>query len=168
MPVSLYDASIPMFIRYLKNMAAFLEKGRSFAEAQNMPHAALLEARLYEDMHPLTTQVQRASDAAKFVAARVGNIEAPAMPDTETSFEELAARIAATVAFLETVPADCMDGRETDEIVLKTPSRSFTFTGRDYVLGFAVPNFLFHVTTAYALLRMKGVPVGKMDYLGGI
>lgn len=166
MALSLYDASIPLFIRSLDSMAKFLEKGRAFADEHAMPHAELLEARLYEDMGPLTSQVQRASDSAKFAAVRVGQVENVALPDTETSFDELQARIAATVALLKAVPATAMDGREEAAIVVETPHRSFSFTGRDYILHFAVPNFFFHVTTAYALLRMKGVPVGKMDYLG--
>lgn len=166
MPLSLYDASIPLFIRSLESMAKFLEKGRAFADEHAMPHATLLEARLYEDMGPLTSQVQRASDSAKFAAVRVGQVENVALPDTETSFDELQARIAATVALLKAVPTTAMDGREEAEIVVETPHRSFSFAGRDYILHFAVPNFFFHVTTAYALLRMKGVPVGKMDYLG--
>lgn len=168
MSLSLYDVSIPVFIRTLENMSKFLEKGRSFADEKNMPHTALLDARLYEDMAPLTSQIQFASDASKFTAARMGRLDAPKMEDNESSFDELQARIAATIAFLKTVPANAMDGREDAEIVLQTPSRSITFRGNAYVLEFAMPNFFFHVTTAYALLRMKGVPVGKLDYLGGI
>lgn len=168
MSLSLYDVSIPVFIRTLENMSKFLEKGRAFADEKDMPHTVLLDARLYEDMAPLTSQVQRASDAAKFTAARMGQLDAPKMEDNETSFDELQARIAATIAFLKTVPVDAMDGREDAEIILPTPSRSIIFSGKAYVLEFAIPNFFFHVTTAYALLRMMGVPVGKLDYLGGI
>ena len=149
-------------------MAAFLEKARAHAEEHGIAHEELLTARLYEDMAPLTSQVQRASDAAKFAAARLAGIEAPAMPDTEASFDELQARIAATVAFLESIAREAVDGREEADVELKTPSRSFHFKGRGYLLGFALPNFYFHVTTAYGILRHKGVPLGKMDYLGGI
>jgi uncharacterized protein len=168
MSLSLYDVSIPVFIRTLENVSKFLEKGRTFADEKRMPHPELLDARLYEDMAPLTSQIQRASDAAKFTAARIGQFDAPKQEDNETSFDELQTRIAATIAFLKTIPADSMDGREDAEVVLPTPSRSITFRGKAYVLDFAIPNFFFHVTTAYALLRMKGVPVGKLDYLGGI
>lgn len=168
MSLSLYDVSIPVFIRTLENMSKFLEKGRTFADQKDIPHTGLLEARLYDDMAPLTSQVQRASDAAKLTAARMSQLDAPKMEDNESSFDELQARIAATIAFLQTVPADSMDGREDAEIILPTPSRSIRFRGKAYVLEFAIPNFFFHVTTAYALLRMKGVPVGKLDYLGGI
>jgi hypothetical protein len=167
MSLSLYDVSVPVFLRAFDAMSAFLEKGRAFADAQGIAHSELLEARLAPDMAPLTAQVQRASDAARLAAARVGQLEAPAMPDEEVSLDDLQARIAATAAFLKSVPPQSMDGREQAEVVLTFPTGSMTFTARDYMLGFALPNFFFHVTTAYALLRHKGVPVGKMDFLGG-
>lgn len=168
MSLSLYDVSVPVFVRSLGALSAFLDKGRRFADEKGMPHAELLEAKLYDDMAPLTAQVQRASDAAKFTAVRMAQVDNVAMEDKEASFDDLQARIAATIAFLNGVPADAMDGREEAEVVLQTPNRAFTFNGRDYVQTFAIPNFFFHVTTAYALLRTKGVPVGKMDFLGGI
>lgn len=168
MATELYDLTVPVFLRGFKAMAAFLEKARAHADARGIAHEELLTARLYEDMAPLTAQIQRASDAAKFAAARLAGIEPPAMPDTEASFDELQARIAATMAFLESVPREAVDGREEADVELKTPSRSFHFKGRGYLLGFALPNFYFHVTTAYGILRHKGVPLGKMDYLGGI
>ncbi|MCX8475315.1 MAG: DUF1993 domain-containing protein [Sphingomonas sp.] len=168
MATELYDLTVPVFLRGFKAMAAFLEKARAHADAHGIAHEELLTARLYEDMAPLTSQIQRASDAAKFAAARLAGIEAPAMPDTEASFDDLQARIAATVAFLESIAREAVDGREEADVELKTPSRSFHFKGRGYLLGFALPNFYFHVTTAYGILRHKGVPIGKMDYLGGI
>lgn len=168
MATELYDLTVPALLRGFKATAAFLEKARAHADAHGIAHEELLTARLYEDMAPLTSQIQRASDAAKFAAARLAGIEAPAMPDTEASFDELQARIAATVAFLESVTRETVDGREEADVELKTPSRSFHFKGRGYLLGFALPNFYFHVTTAYGILRHKGVPLGKMDYLGGI
>lgn len=168
MSLSLYDASVPVFLRALNNLSALLEKGRAFADEKGIAHADLLEARLIDDMAPLTAQIQRVSDTAKGVAVRVGQVENVAMEDKETSFDELQARIAATIAFLEKVPANCMDDREDAEVIVKTPNRSMTFTGQSYVLGFAVPNLYFHVTAAYAILRYKGVPIGKMDYLGAI
>ncbi|HYM87412.1 MAG TPA: DUF1993 domain-containing protein [Pseudoxanthomonas sp.] len=166
MSLSLYDVSLPVFIRAFGNLSGNLQKGRAFADENNLPHAELLEARLFPDMIPLTAQIQRASDSAKLAAVRVGQVETIAMADNETSFDELQARIAATVAFLESVPVDSMAGREQAEVVVTTPGQSITFTARDYMLGFAIPNFFFHVTTAYALLRHKGVPLGKLDFLG--
>ena len=167
MATQLYDLTIPVFLRGFAAMAAFLDKGRAHADAAGIPHAELLEARLFEDMKPLPYQVQRASDAAKFVAVRLGQVETVAMEDDETSFADLQDRIARTVAFLKTVPAEAVNGREDATITIKLPNRSFEMPGRDYALGFAMPNFYFHMTTTYALLRHKGVPLGKMDFLGG-
>lgn len=168
MATELYDLTVPVFLRGFKAMAAFLDKARAWADEQGIPHEELLAARLAEDMAPLTAQIQRVSDSAKLAVARIGRIEAPAMPDTETSFDALQARIAATVAFLKAVPREAIDGREDADVEVKTPSRSFHFKGLPYVTGFVLPNFYFHMTAAYAILRHKGAPVGKMDYLGGI
>ncbi|MGN6121924.1 MAG: DUF1993 domain-containing protein [Sphingomonas oligoaromativorans] len=166
MALSLYDVSVPVFIRSLRNLSAILEKGRLHADENGLPHATLLDARLIEDMSALPAQIQRASDAAKFVAVRVGGIAPVAMEDDEASFDDLQARIAATIALLESVPAHAMDGREEDDVTVQTPRQTLHFKARDYVLHFALPNFFFHVTTAYGLLRHKGVPIGKMDFLG--
>lgn len=168
MATELYELTVPAFVRGFKAMSAFLDKARAWADEQGVAHETLLNARLYEDMATLIGQVQRTSDTAKFAVARIGGIDPPAMPDTEASFDELQQRIAATVAFLESVPRAAIDGCENADIEVKTPSRSFHFKGLPYVTGFVLPNFYFHLTTAYAILRHKGVPVGKMDYLGGI
>ena len=164
--LSLHDITVPPMIASLRALAKFLEKGRAWAEAQGLPAGALLDARLAEDMMNLTQQVQRASDTAKFAGVRAAGIENVPMPDEEKSFAELQQRIAKTIAFLESVPAKAMDDRAGAEVVLKTGRGEFKFTGRSYLLTFALPNFYFHITTAYALLRAKGVPVGKADYLG--
>ncbi|MFN7101524.1 MAG: DUF1993 family protein [Pseudorhizobium sp.] len=166
MSLSLYDVSIPVFLRTFQNLSDILKKGEAFADETGIPHSDLLEARLFPDMAPLTAQIQRASDTAKFVAVRLGGIVNVPMDDNEASFADLQARIDKTVAILRSLPSDAMDGKEEVEVVLKTRDSSTTFIGRDYLLGFAIPNFFFHVTTAYALLRHKGVPIGKMDYLG--
>lgn len=166
MPLSLYDVSIPVFLRAFQNLSDILKKGEAFADEHGLPHADLLDARLYPDMAPLTAQIQRASDTAKFVAVRLGGMENVSMEDNETSFADLHARIDRTVALLRTLSSDAMDGKDESEVVLKTRDQSVTFAGRDYLLSFAIPNFFFHVTTAYALLRHKGVPIGKMDYIG--
>lgn len=168
MATELYDLTVPVLLRGFKAMAAFLEKARAHADEHGIAHDELLTARLYDDMAPLTGQIQRASDTAKFAASRLSGIQPPAMPDTEASFDDLQARIAATVAFLESVPRERIDGREDADVELKTPSFSVHFKGRGYLLGFALPNFYFHVTTAYGILRHRGVPLGKMDYIGGM
>lgn len=166
MSLSLYDVSIPVFLRTFQNLSDILKKGEAFADETGMPHSDLLEARLFPDMAPLTAQIQRVSDTAKFVAVRLGGIDNVPMDDNEASFADLQARIDRTIAVLQSLSPEAMDGKEELEVVLKSRDKSTTFTGRDYLLGFAIPNFFFHVTTAYALLRHKGVPIGKMDYLG--
>lgn len=166
MSLSLYDVTIPVFIRAFGNLSEILKKAEAFANEKGISHKELLETRLIEDMYPLIAQIQRASDSAKFVAVRVGQLENLPMADEEVTFADLHARIEKTVAFLKSVDPKSMDNREEAEVVLTTRSGSKTFTGRSYVLGFALPNFYFHVTTAYALLRHKGVPIGKMDFIG--
>lgn len=167
MSFTIYDASIPPMIRALSNLSKIMDKAVAQAKAQEMPLSTLLEARLAPDMHPFPRQIQIASDAAKGAAARLANIEAPAMADTETTFPELQARIAKTIDFLKSVSADKMAGAEDREIVMKFPQGEMKFSGRDFLTQFALPNFFFHVTTAYGLLRHKGITIGKMDFLGG-
>lgn len=168
MSYSIYDASIVPMTRALTNLSKIIDKAVAQAKAEDKPLADLLGAQLAPDMKPFPFQVQSASDAAKGAAARLAGIEAPSMPDTETTFAELSARIAKTLAFLATVTPEQLKGAEDRQIVLKFPNGEFKFTGKDYVAGFALPNFFFHVTTAYALLRHKGIAIGKMDFLGGI
>ena len=167
MSLSLYDVSVPVLARGMRNMGAFLEKARRHAATTGMADSELLEARLFEDMLPLTGQVQRASDSARFVVSRVGQQTVDPIEDNETSFDDLQRRIQATLDVLAAAPASCMDGREEAQVVVKTRAGELHFTGRDYVLSFALPNFFFHVTTAYAILRHKGVSVGKVDFLRG-
>jgi hypothetical protein len=167
MSLSLYDISIPTYRRGLQNLSSFLDK----AEAHAAHHGAILQtytdARLAPDMYPFTRQVQLASDAAKGGAARLAGVEAPAMPDTETTLDELKARIAKTVAFLDTINKAQVDSRHAATIELPLPGRTMTFTAPDFLMQFSLANFMFHVTTAYALLRAQGVPLGKMDFLAG-
>jgi hypothetical protein len=118
-------------------------------------------------MHPFTRQIQIASDSAKGAGARLSGGEAPSFPDTETTFPELQARIAKTIDFLKSVDPSKLAGAENRNVELKTPNRTFNLTGAQFITGFALPNFFFHVTTAYGLLRHKGIEIGKMDYLGG-
>ncbi|MGY2735124.1 DUF1993 domain-containing protein [Sphingomonas sp. UYP23] len=168
MSTSLYDLTIPIFIRNLESLDAILAKGEAFATEKGIDPSELLEARLYEDMAPLISQVQRVSDSAKGTAVRLGGVENVVMADEEKSFADLHARIAKTIEFLKTVPRDAIDGKEAAAVSLQTPRQTFDFTGLGFVQTFVLPNFYFHMTTAYGLLRMKGVPLGKLDYLGGI
>ena len=168
MATELYDLTVPAFLRGFAAMSAFLAKGETWAKDNNVDPADLLTAKLYDDMAPLTAQVQRSTDSAKFTVVRIGGVENVPMPDEEVTFADLQARIAKTVELLKSVSPDAMNGQEGKAVMLPTPNRTLEFTGQSYVLGFVLPNFYFHVTTAYAILRMKGVPVGKMDYLGGV
>jgi hypothetical protein len=165
--VSLYDISIPSYRRGLQNLSSFLDKAEAHAAEKHADLATYTEARLAPDMHPFTRQVQMASDAAKGGAARLAGVEAPSMPDTETTFPELKARIASTIAFLDTIKKEQVDARSGATIDLPLPGRTITFTAPDFLMQFSLANFMFHVTTAYALLRMQGVPLGKMDFLAG-
>ena len=164
---SLYDVTVPVFIRGLTNLDHILGKAAAAVEAGEVTEEALTGAKLIDDMLPLPKQVQFACDSAKFVAQRVGQAEPKPMADEEQTIAELRERIAKTIAYLRAADPAGFEGRDQAEVTLKTPNREIQFTATDYVLGFALPNFYFHVTTTYALLRMKGVSVGKMDYLTG-
>jgi hypothetical protein len=168
MSTPLYDLSVPVFIRALTNLSAILDKAAAHAASEGKPAESLLEARLYPDMHALAYQVQRASDGPRFFVARVGQLDNPPMEDKEASFAELQARIAATIAYLEAAPREAIDGREDADIELKTPRATLAFKGLSYLVDFAIPNFFFHITVAYALLRHQGVPLGKMDFIGPV
>jgi hypothetical protein len=166
MAYAIYDASIPVMVRSLTALSKILDKAVAQAKAEDKPLAGFIDARLVPDMRPFTFQIQSASDAAKACAARLAGIEAPAMPDTETTFPELSARIKKTIDFLNTIKPEQLKGAEDREIVLKFPNGEFKFSGKDFLAGFSLPNFFFHVTTAYAILRHKGINIGKMDFLG--
>lgn len=161
MSLSLYDITIPQFIRALKTLSTFLEKGRDHASTHSS-EATLIDGRLIADMGNLPYQIQRVSDTAKGVAVRVAKATPEAFEDNENTLPELQARIEKTIAFLEKVDPKAMDGMEDVEVNVAKR----TATARNYVLNFAIPNFYFHVVTAYAILRKEGVPVGKSDYLG--
>ena len=167
MSLSLYDVSIPSYARMLRNLSGILDKAEIYATETGTPISTFVEASFGHGMAPFSRQIQFASDAAKSGAARLAGIEAPSMPDTETTFPELKARIAKTLAFVESIkPEDVSDDLDR-EIVLTFPSGSMTFTAKNFLLGFSLPNFHFHVTTAYDLLRSQGVPLAKGDYLNG-
>jgi uncharacterized protein len=162
MSVSISDAAAPVCAATRTDMSAWLDK----ALAEGKTEAALLEARLADDMRPFPAQIQMASDSAKNAMARLAGIEAPAMPDTEASFAELKARCARTIAFVESVQRAALDGAEDRTVELKFPNgMGYRFTGAQYLTGFALPNFYFHATTAYAILRNQGVGLGKPDFL---
>jgi len=162
----MYQASAPRFVNMLNNLSALLDKAQAHAEARKIEPAALTAFRLYPDMFPLTRQVQIACDAAKGAVARLAGVDIPKHEDTEQTFADLKARIAKTVEFIRSVPASKVEGSEERAVTLKLRGQDTTFKGADYLLGFAWPNFYFHVTTAYNILRHNGVEIGKRDFLG--
>ncbi len=166
MTLSVYQASVPVFTRGLTNLRAVLQKGYDHALAKHFEPSILLSSRLYPDMHPLTRQVQIASDAAKFCVSRLAGGEPPKFEDVETTFDELYARIDKTIAYLQGVEAAQLEGSESRTVTLTVRGDKHEFAGDAYLLHFALPNFFFHLTTAYAILRHNGVEVGKFDYLG--
>ncbi|HXI38319.1 MAG TPA: DUF1993 domain-containing protein [Burkholderiales bacterium] len=166
MTISMHQASAPRFANTLRNLSAILDKAQAHCEAKKIEPAALTQARLFPDMFPLTRQVQIACDTAKGAVARLAGVEVPKHEDTEQSFAELKARIAKTIDFVQSVGAAKIDGSEGREVVLKMRSGEVKFTGLQYLMGHAWPNFYFHVTTAYNILRHNGVDIGKRDYIG--
>jgi hypothetical protein len=161
MSFGMWEASVPVFVNSLTNMAGWLDKA-----AEEKVESQLLEARLAPDMRPFPAQYQMASDSAKNALARLTGTEAPSMPDTENSFAELRDRCDRTIAYLKSFDADSLVGSDDREVVLKFPNgMGYRFLGAQYLASFALPNFFFHVTTAYAILRNAGVSLGKPDFL---
>ena len=161
MAYDIYDASIPPLIHMLGSLSSILSKGDAHGGIDPS------EARLAPDMLPLKAQVYIATDGAKGCGARLAGVEIPKYEDTETTFPDLKARVAKTIAFLQSLDRKAIAGSETKEIVLKFPSVTFEFNGADYVGKFVLPNTYFHITTAYGILRHLGVALGKGDYLSG-
>jgi uncharacterized protein len=166
MSLSMYQASIPVFLRMLGNLSAILDKAAAHAEAKKIDPTILIRDRLAPDMLPFSFQVQAATDSAKGCAARLAGIEAPKFADNEVTFPELKERIAKTVTFLQSMTPAQIDGTEGRAITLSLRSGDRKFEGQEYLLYFVLPNFYFHVTTAYAILRHNGVELGKADFLG--
>lgn len=168
MAISMHSASVPVFLTMLGNLSKWLDKAVTHAQVKKFDPETLLTARLAADMLPLLRQVQIACDAAKFGVARLAGGQAPSFDDTETTLAELQQRIGATVAYIKSVPRDQVDGSEGKLVsVPRRGGEPLQFTGEQYLMHFALPNFFFHVTTAYALLRHNGVDLGKSDYLRG-
>lgn len=165
MSISMYRASVPVFQQMLPALSACLRKGADYATAKKFDAAVLLQSRLYPDMFPLVRQVQIAADFAKGTVARLAGQEAPKYEDTETSFDQLCARIQRTVDYIGEFKPSQIDGSEEREVTFPTRAQTLKFKGEEYLVGFALPNFFFHVTTAYAILRHNGVELGKGDFM---
>jgi uncharacterized protein len=168
MSLSMHAASVPVFVKMLGNMLVWLDKAQAHAEARKFDSANFLGLRLSPDMLPLARQIQITSDTAKGCAARLAGVDIPKWEDNEVTLDDLRTRVRKTVEFVQSVPAQQFEGSEAKEISLPTRSgEPRRFTGENYLKHFVLPNFYFHATVTYALLRHGGVEVGKMDYLGG-
>jgi hypothetical protein len=164
----MYQASVPVFVRGLGNLAEILRKAAAHAQAKKIDPAVFVNARLYPDMLPLSRQVQIATDHAKNASSRLTAAERPAFEDNETTFEQLQERIAKTIAYVETLKPDQFEGSEARDVLLPVRGKDVTFKGEQYLNLFALPNFYFHTVAAYAILRENGVDIGKLDFLGAL
>src|ERR1043165_5157719 len=165
MTISMYRASVPVLLQMLGALSGVLDKAAAFAAAKKIEPSVLLNSRLAPDMFPLTRQVQIAADFAKGLAARLAGQEPPKYADDETTIDQLKARIAKTIAFIKEFKPAQIDGSEEKDITMTLGGQPRNFKGENYLVGFALPNFFFHVTAAYAILRHNGVEIGKTDYM---
>jgi uncharacterized protein len=168
MTITLHSASVPIFTRMLGNLLTWLDKAEAHAAAKKFEPGVLLATRLAPDMLPFTTQIQIACDTAKFAVARIAGVEAPKFEDKETSFAELRERIRKTLDFVASVPAAQIDGKEDSDVTIPRRAGPMTLKAEHYLKANVLPNFFFHLTTAYALLRHNGVDLGKADFLGAL
>ena len=166
MTISMYQASVPRFVNILNNLTGILDKAQAHIDAKKIDGSVLTTYRLFPDMLPMTTQVLIACDAAKGVVARLAGIEIPVYEDNEKTLAELKARIAKTVDFIQSVTPAQIDGTEDKDIVTKRGDKETHYKGMQFLLGHALPNFYFHVTTTYNILRHNGIEIGKRDFLG--
>ncbi len=166
MALSMYQASVPVFIRMLNNLSGFLKKGEALAEAKKIEPEVLINSRLAPDMFPLSRQIQIASDMSRRCVARLAGVEAPKIEDNEKTFEELYKRIDTTIDYLKSFKPGQIDGTEEKPITLEVRGNTLHFQGMMFLLLYSLPNFYFHVTTAYNILRHNGVDIGKLDFLG--
>jgi len=166
MTLSMYEASVPCFIRMLTSLDAILVKAQTHAAAKKIDPTVLLNSRLFPDMFPLLRQIQIATDHAKGAVSRLAGVEVPKFEDNEQTMDDIRARLAKTIAFVGSFEAAQIDGSEDDTITLKVGGQERSFNGMNYLLGFAQPNFYFHLVTAYDILRHNGVEIGKRDFMG--
>lgn len=166
MAFSMYEASVPVFVRFLNNLSAILDKATAHCDAKKIEPTVLAGFRLAPDMIPFTRQIQIMTDLSKGCGARLAGVNVPSYEDTETTLDDLKVRIAKTVSFLETLKATQFEGADARDINLKLGQNELSFKGSDYLTAFVLPNFYFHATVAYAILRHCGVELGKRDFLG--
>ena len=166
MSVSMYRATVPVFVRSLDVLASLLDKAAAHAKEKGLSDTDVTTARLADDMLPFSAQIQRASDTSKASAQRLSGVAAPSFEDTETTFAELRERIVKTTAYLKGIDAGTFEGADTRVVTIKQKDFELKFSGAEYLFQFGLPNFYFHIVTAYDILRHIGVPVGKLDFLG--
>jgi hypothetical protein len=167
MSLSMYQASVPVYVQHLTGLSGVLQKGVDFAAARKIDPAVLLGARIYPDMFPLARQVREAINHSANACARIIGGELPKLPDGEASFDDLQIRLSAALVFLKGLKAEQIDGTEEKTVIMQfSPTASREFKGQAFLMGFALPNFFFHTTTAYAILRQYGVEIGKRDFMG--
>jgi uncharacterized protein len=162
----MFDASVPVLTHFLKGLSAILKKAEAHCEAKKIDPNALLQARLYPDMLAFTRQVQIACDFGKGTSARLAGVEVPSYPDEEKTFAELQSRIAKTLDFIGSLKKEKFSDAATRTVTIKVGGQDMSFKGAEYLSGFALPNFYFHLTTAYNILRHNGLEIGKRDYMG--
>jgi len=167
MPITMHSASVPVFVRMLNNMLGWLDKAEAYANTRKFDPDNFVGMRLTLDMLPLARQIQISTDHVKGCTARLAGIQPPKWADEEKTLDELRARIRKAIEYAESIPAAQFEGSDTREIELPVgPGRTMKFPGETFLKSFSLPNFYFHVTMTYALLRQGGVDLGKMDYLG--
>jgi hypothetical protein len=166
--LTLFETSVQNYLRQLQNLTSVLKKGEEWVKDKKIEESVLINGRLAPDMFPLVRQIQIACDFAKASCARLGQIEIPSFPDNEKSFAELYERIQKTTSFLKTIHPQQINGNEERRIIYSAHGINFDFSGRDYLLNFALPNFFFHFTTAYDILRHMGVDLSKQDFIGKV
>jgi hypothetical protein len=168
MSFSMYQASVPAYGQMLKTLSHILKKAEEHCEAKKIDPGVLVNARLYPDMAPLTRQIQIATDQVKGGLSRLAGKEPPSWPDEEKTFADLHTRVKKAQDFLATIKASDVDGSESRDVTLKIGGNDMTFKGEQFLVNFSLPNFYFHVVTAYDILRHNGVEIGKRDFIGGI
>ena len=168
MSITMYNTSVPVFQKMLGNLSIILDKAETHATARKIDPAALLQSRLFPDMFTFTKQIQIACDFAKGATARLGGVDVPKFDDNEASFADLKSRITKTLAFIATVPSLKIEGSEGKTISVTMGGKPYTYDGLTYLNHVVMPNFYFHLTTAYALLRHNGVEIGKYDFIGKV
>jgi hypothetical protein len=168
MSLSMYQASVPVFAQILTALGTVLDKAAAHAAARKIDPAVLIAARLAPDMLPFNRQVHLASDFAKGAAARLAGVEPPSWGDTETTFSELSDRVKQTIDYIQGFKPAQIDGSEARDVIIKVAGKPLTFQGQPYLLQFVLPNFFFHATAAYAILRHNGVELGKRDFMGRV